>query len=82
MPNPKLPGPQAGILDRRERNGGCTAWYGLSEPHKHGQTDEQESERLHSTEEAGELLSAGPRGGKEDVVSSNRWGKHAGGIEL
>jgi RNA-directed DNA polymerase len=37
---------------------GCSAWYGPGEPNKPGRKDEQESERLHSTDEAGELISA------------------------
>lgn len=35
--------------------------------------DGQESERPHSTDEAGEPISEEPCGGKGDVESSNRW---------
>jgi len=37
------------------------------------ETEEQASERSHSTGEAGELISKEPRGGKGNVESSNRW---------
>src|SRR6478736_6243748 len=40
-------------------NDGTQRWYGPDEPNKSGRRDGQESERLHSTDEAGELLSAG-----------------------
>ena len=40
---------------------------------KRGRTERQESERPHSTVEAGEPISAGPWGGKGGVESSNRW---------
>jgi hypothetical protein len=40
---------------------------------KHGETDEQASERSQSTVEAGERLSTGPREGKGSVESSTRW---------
>lgn len=52
---------------------GDSEWYCRATQNESGEKDEQESERLHSTFEAGEPISEEPWGGKEDVESSNRW---------
>jgi hypothetical protein len=69
--DPKTSRPSAALRRRRERtrsHGG----YRRAITRAHGM-EEQESERFHSTAEAGERFSTGPGGGKGSVVSSNRW---------
>src|SRR5438132_6536559 len=61
VPNRKLPGLRSGVQDREERSTGRSEWYCPGESQEPGRKDEQGSERLHSTAEAGEPISDGTR---------------------
>ena len=54
---PETSWPRVERSRRRGAKPGRSVWYGSGEHHEPSRTDEQESERLHSTEEAGELIS-------------------------
>ena len=71
--DPETPRPPAGHPGPR----GTKRWLQRvvlpGDDNKHGRKDGQESERPHSTVEAGTPISEGPCGGKGGVESSNRW---------